>query len=98
MNLLYWGTGNPHPVLSGQVRPGANLYTCTIVALDPATGRSLWHVYAGGRLTGCPMTYELNGRQYLLTPVDSVLYTWALKAHVSGARSEALTRDNSSNE
>lgn len=51
-----------------------------IEALDPVTGKSLWHVYAGGRLTGCPMTYELNGRQYLLTAVDSVLYAWALPA------------------
>ncbi|HTV56877.1 MAG TPA: acido-empty-quinoprotein group A [Terriglobia bacterium] len=49
-----------------------------LIVLDPATGKTLWHVYAGGRLTGCPMTYELNGRQYLLTPVDSVLYAWAL--------------------
>ncbi|MGH9325360.1 MAG: acido-empty-quinoprotein group A [Terriglobia bacterium] len=49
-----------------------------LTALNPATGRSLWHVYAGGRVTGCPMTYELNGRQYLLTPIDSVLYAWAL--------------------
>lgn len=49
-----------------------------LVALDPATGKTLWHVYAGGRLTGCPMTYELDGRQYLLTAVNSVLYAWAL--------------------
>jgi len=49
-----------------------------LVALDPATGGSLWHVFAGGRLTGCPMTYELNGQQYLLTAVDSVLYAWVL--------------------
>ena len=50
-------------------------------ALDPATGTPLWHVFAGGRLTGCPMTYELDGRQFLLTQVDSVLYAWALPAH-----------------
>jgi alcohol dehydrogenase (cytochrome c) len=49
-----------------------------IVALDPATGKSLWHVYGGSMLTGCPMTYELDGRQYLLTAVGSVLYAWAL--------------------
>lgn len=49
-----------------------------LIALDPATGKSLWHVYAGGNLTGCPMSYELNGRQYVLTAVDSVLYAWAL--------------------
>lgn len=55
-----------------------------LMALDPATGKSLWHVYAGGRLTGCPMTYELDGRQYLLTAVDGVLYAWALPAPRTG--------------
>ena len=24
LNLIYWGTGNPHPVLAGKVRPGSN--------------------------------------------------------------------------
>ncbi len=43
LNLLYWGTGNPHPVENGATRPGANLYTCTIIALDPDTGKMAWH-------------------------------------------------------
>ncbi|MGO9589924.1 MAG: acido-empty-quinoprotein group A [Candidatus Acidiferrales bacterium] len=43
LNLLYWGTGNPHPVENGDTRIGANLYTCAIVALDPDTGKMLWH-------------------------------------------------------
>jgi alcohol dehydrogenase (cytochrome c) len=43
LNLLYWGTGNPNPVLAGQARPGANLYTCTIVALNPDTGKLVWY-------------------------------------------------------
>ncbi len=43
LNLLYWGTGNPHPVENGDTRIGANLYTCTIVALDPDTGKMAWH-------------------------------------------------------
>jgi alcohol dehydrogenase (cytochrome c) len=42
LNLLYWGTGNPTPVLNGDVRPGADLYTCTIVALNPDTGKLVW--------------------------------------------------------
>ena len=41
-NLLYWGTGNPTPVLNGKVRPGDNLYTCSIVALNPDTGKLAW--------------------------------------------------------
>jgi alcohol dehydrogenase (cytochrome c) len=42
LNLIYWGTGNPHPVLAGVVRPGSNLYTCSIVALNPDTGKLVW--------------------------------------------------------
>jgi alcohol dehydrogenase (cytochrome c) len=42
LNLLYWGTGNPTPVLNGKVRPGDNLYTCSIVALNPDTGKLVW--------------------------------------------------------
>jgi alcohol dehydrogenase (cytochrome c) len=42
-NLLYWGTGNPNPVLAGEGRPGDNLYTCSIVALNPDTGKLAWY-------------------------------------------------------
>ena len=42
LGLMYWGTGNPHPVLAGNVREGANLYTCTILAIDPETGKIKW--------------------------------------------------------
>ncbi|PYT65377.1 MAG: acido-empty-quinoprotein group A, partial [Acidobacteria bacterium] len=43
LNLLYWGTGNPNPVLVGDERPGDNLYTCSIVALNPDTGKLVWY-------------------------------------------------------
>ncbi len=42
LNLLYWGTGNPTPVLSGRTRPGNDPYTCSIVALNPDTGKLVW--------------------------------------------------------
>ncbi len=42
LNLVFWGTGNPTPVLNGKVRPGDNLYTCSIVALNPDTGKLAW--------------------------------------------------------
>jgi alcohol dehydrogenase (cytochrome c) len=42
LNLLYWGTGNPTPVLQGGPRPGENLYTCAIVALNPDDGKLVW--------------------------------------------------------
>ena len=37
-NLTFWGTGNPGP-WTGDTRPGDNLYTNSVVALDPDTGR-----------------------------------------------------------
>jgi alcohol dehydrogenase (cytochrome c) len=46
LNLLYWGTGNPNPVLAGEGRPGDNLYTCSIVALNPDTGNLVWYFQA----------------------------------------------------
>jgi len=43
LKLIYWGTGNPTPVLTGKSRPGDDLYTCSIVALNPETGKLVWH-------------------------------------------------------
>src|SRR3981081_2605722 len=43
LNLLYWGTGNPNPVMAGEGRPGDNLYTCSIVAMNPDSGKLVWH-------------------------------------------------------
>src|SRR5277367_6786681 len=42
LNLVYWGTGNPTPVLNGSTRPGDDLYTCSIVALNADTGKLAW--------------------------------------------------------
>ncbi|MGH9594632.1 MAG: PQQ-binding-like beta-propeller repeat protein, partial [Bryobacteraceae bacterium] len=43
LHLLYWGTGNPNPVLAADGRPGDNLFTCSIVALNPDTGKMVWY-------------------------------------------------------
>jgi alcohol dehydrogenase (cytochrome c) len=41
--LLYWPTGNPCPDYNGDERKGDNLYSASVVALDPATGTLKWH-------------------------------------------------------
>ncbi|MFL6446974.1 MAG: acido-empty-quinoprotein group A [Bryobacteraceae bacterium] len=43
LNLIYWGTGNPNPVHAGQGRKGDNLWTCSVVALNPDTGKMAWY-------------------------------------------------------
>jgi alcohol dehydrogenase (cytochrome c) len=42
LNLVYWGTGNPSPDYNGDVRPGDNLYTCSLLALNPVDGKIKW--------------------------------------------------------
>ena len=42
LNLVFVGTGNPTPVLAAQTRPGDNPWTCSIVALNPDTGKLAW--------------------------------------------------------
>jgi acido-empty-quinoprotein group A len=46
LNLYYFGTGNPNPVLAGQSRVGDNLWTCSIVAINPDTGKLGWYFQA----------------------------------------------------
>ena len=41
--LLIFGTGNPSPQMADDSRPGDNLYTSSLVALDLATGKLRWH-------------------------------------------------------
>ncbi len=43
LNLLYWGVGNPSPDFDGSVRPGDDLYTDCLLALDPDTGKLKWY-------------------------------------------------------
>jgi alcohol dehydrogenase (cytochrome c) len=51
-NTLFWGTSNPWPDYFDDMRAGDNLYSCSVLALDPDTGRLKWfyqftpHVHA----------------------------------------------------
>ena len=42
-NLLYVPGGNPAPDIYDQGRPGANLYTNSLIALDATTGHLVWY-------------------------------------------------------
>ena len=43
LNLYYFGTGNPQPVMAGQGRKGADLWANCIIALNPDTGKMAWY-------------------------------------------------------
>ena len=43
LNTIYWGTSNPCPDFDGDDRPGDDLYTDSVLALDPDSGKLKWH-------------------------------------------------------
>jgi len=43
LNTLFWGTSNPAPDFDGKTRPGDDLYTDCVLALDPDTGKLKWY-------------------------------------------------------
>ena len=42
-NTLFWGTGNPWPDYYDVNRAGDNLYSASVLALDPDTGKLKWY-------------------------------------------------------
>lgn len=70
-NTLYFGTGNPSPQMNDISRPGDNLYTVSLIALDTETGKLKWHYQQvphdlwGYDLASPPVLfdYSLNGKK-----------------------------------
>lgn len=42
-NLTFWGVGNPGPDYNAETRPGDNLYSNSVIALDADSGKLKWH-------------------------------------------------------
>ena len=69
-DTLYFGTGNPSPQMNDISRPGDNLYTVSLVALDTNTGKRKWHYQQvphdlwGYDLASPPVlfNYNVNGK------------------------------------
>jgi alcohol dehydrogenase (cytochrome c) len=80
LNLLYWGTGNANPVFAGQSRKGANLWTASIVALNPDTGKLVWWFQAS--------PHDTHDWDNVETPVlfDAVINGRPRKLLAQGAR------------
>ena len=48
------------------------------VAMDTATGKPLWHVDLAASVSNGPMTYELDGTQYVVVGAGDTLYGFAM--------------------
>ncbi len=69
--LLYAAVGNPAPDYDGAMRPGDNLYTNSVVALDIKTGKLNWHAQQVPHdihdwdTAAAPALYEQDGRRFM---------------------------------
>jgi len=74
-NTLIFGVGNPSPQMNGESRPGDNLYTVSIVALDANTGEKKWHYQQvphdlwGYDVASPPVIFEKNVNNKLVKVV-----------------------------
>jgi alcohol dehydrogenase (cytochrome c) len=72
------GYGNASGILT---TAGHLLFTSNsgyAVALDPASGRTLWKADIGGAMTNAPITYAWAGRQYVIVAARSSLIALAV--------------------
>jgi alcohol dehydrogenase (cytochrome c) len=54
--------------------------------LDARTGESLWHFQTGGLITASPMSYSVNGAQFIAIAAGNTLYSFALPDRGQGDR------------
>ncbi len=47
-------------------------------ALDAETGRELWHIAVGARVHSAPITYAVNGEQFITIAAGNVVFTFGL--------------------
>jgi alcohol dehydrogenase (cytochrome c) len=48
------------------------------LALDSSDGKTLWHAGSGAGIQSSPISYQLDGRQFVLTSSGGVVFAWAL--------------------
>jgi len=48
------------------------------IALDAKTGKALWNFAAGAGIPSSPMSYSVDGKQYVAVSSNNVLYSFAL--------------------
>lgn len=48
------------------------------IAFDARTGKDLWHIQLGAAIYSSPITYSVDGRQYVVIPAGAGLFAFAL--------------------
>ncbi len=59
-----------------------------VLALDTSNGKTLWHAGSGAPMQSSPITYELDGRQYVVMGSGGVLFAWTLPQDTVASESQ----------
>ena len=99
--ILYAPTGNPSPAFNGAMRPGNNLYTDSLVAVDTDTGRLRWYAQQTPHDThdwdtaSPPALYAQDGRSFVTVgSKDGYLFIYDRDSHALVAKVPITTHDN----
>jgi alcohol dehydrogenase (cytochrome c) len=97
--LLYVSIGNPGSDYDGRARVGANLYTDSVIVLDPDTGHLQWYAQQNPHDThdwdtaAAPLLYEQDGRKFVAVgSKDARLYIYDRDSHALLARKDLTAR------
>ena len=61
-------------------------------ALDAKSGKPLWHFQTGGKISGNPVTFAVDGKQYVVTPAGNAVIAFALPTGTAAIKSISRTR------
>ncbi|PWT91823.1 MAG: PQQ-dependent dehydrogenase, methanol/ethanol family [Proteobacteria bacterium] len=80
---IKWEFKHTSPTWAGVLSTGGGLVFTgdaegNFVALDAASGKVLWHFQCGASVYSSPMTYAVDGKQYVAVAAGSALFTFGL--------------------
>ena len=80
---IKWEWKHPSPTWSGVLSTaGGVVFTGdaegNFIALDAASGKALWHFQCGASVYSSPMTYAVDGKQYVAVAAGTALFTFGL--------------------
>jgi alcohol dehydrogenase (cytochrome c) len=80
---IKWEWKHPSPTWSGVLSTAGGLVFTgdaegNFIALEAATGKALWHFQCGASVYSSPMSYAIDGKQYVAIAAGSALFTFAL--------------------
>ncbi len=80
---MKWEWKHPSPTWSGVLSTAGGLIFTgdaegNFMALEAASGKVLWHFQSGASVYSSPMSFAIDGKQYVTVAAGSALFTFGL--------------------